>query len=336
MLRVGETRRQWMCLAAVYGAVALFFAFSARMELRRYPVEALPAAAIYGCLLLLFALFLAPGFAVSRNWLAARFHGPAGAAIAAAVFLLPYLLYAAGTGDFRWPAFAKLLIFAAAPFLLFTVLPVRVPQRLNWQDLIVLAWLALPVFTGATRGIWNVPLNLDFMARVFLVAVGAWSFLVWRGVAGAGYEFTFSGATLRDSLTNLAAYTAIGLPLGLALRFIAWNPHWRGFWAFLFDFVTIFVFIAIAEELYFRGLLQNLLEGTLHSRYVAQAIASTLFGLSHIRHAPFPNWRYVILATVAGWFYGSAYRRRGSLMASAMTHALVDTIWRTWLTFPRV
>src|SRR5262249_9681010 len=27
-------------------------------------------------------------------------------------------------------------------------------------------------------------------------------------------------------------------------------------------------------------------------------------GLSHIQHAPVPNWRYVAMASVAGWFYG--------------------------------
>ena len=58
------------------------------------------------------------------------------------------------------------------------------------------------------------------------------------------------------------------------------------------------------------------------------------FGLSHIQHAPAPNWRYVALATVAGWFYGLAYRRHRSLMASAGTHAPVDTLWRTFFTLP--
>ena len=47
--------------------------------------------------------------------------------------------------------------------------------------------------------------------------------------------------------------------------------------------------------------------------------------------SPFPNWRYVALASVAGWFYGSAYRNSGSLMASSLVHATVDTVWRTWL-----
>ncbi len=330
-----DTSRQWVVPAAAYGAVAVFFAFSARMELRRYPVAAVAAASIYVCLLLLFALFLAPGFRVSHRWLAARLHGARPAAICVGLFLAPYLAYASGVGDFRWTAFVKLLLFVAAPFFLYELLPVRSPDRMHWQDLLALIWLALPIFSGQIRGVWNVPVNLDFMARLLLVAVGAWSFLLWRGLESSGYEFSFSPAVIWDAAVHFTQFAGIAIPLGFAMRFIGWNPRWRGLWAFSFDLATIFVFIAVSEELYFRGILQNLLEKTWHSRLGAQAAASVLFGLSHIRHAPFPNWRYVVLASVAGWFYGSAYRRHRSLMASATMHALVDTLWRTWLTLPR-
>jgi membrane protease YdiL (CAAX protease family) len=201
---------------------------------------------------------------------------------------------------------------------------------MNWQDALVLLWILTPVLLGRIGGIWNVPVNLDFMSRMYLTAVGAWAFLVIRGLSNSGYDFRFPRVTFRDALIALAGFTIIAIPLGVALHFITWSPHWRGARAFAFDYLTIFLFIAMGEELFFRGLLQNLLEGSLRSRGWAQACASILFGLSHIRHAPAPNWRYVLLASVAGWFYGWAYRQRRSLMASAATHAAVDTIWRTW------
>jgi membrane protease YdiL (CAAX protease family) len=329
-----DSRLQWPAFLAVFAALAVFFAAGLRMELQRYPVGAGVAAALYASLLLLFALWLAPGFLILRPWLAARLRGPWRAAACAGFFTLPYLIYAIGAGDFRWAAFARLLVFALAPFLLYAAAPVRRARGMNWQDILMLLWLALPVLLGGLRGIWNVPVNLDFMARLFIVAVGAWAFLIWRGLEDSGYEFRFSGPILRAGLLNFLGFAAAGIPLGFALRFVAWNPHWRGWWSLTFDAVTIFLFIAVSEELFFRGLLQNLLEGSSNSRYGAQAAASVLFGFSHIRHAPFPNWRYVILATIAGWFYGAAYRKTRSLMASATTHALVDTIWRTWLTLP--
>jgi membrane protease YdiL (CAAX protease family) len=328
----GDSRRQWTGFLALLAALALFFGWYATVQLRRYPVGGPQAAAIYLCFLLLVALYLAPGFAVPRAWLARRFRGVRGAAVSVLIFLLPYLIYCAGTGDFRLHAFAKLAALAALPLGLFAVFPVSHPQRLNWQDLLVLLWLFLPVLAHLISGIWNVPVNLDFMARLFLVGVGAWSFLIQRGVESAGYDFTISPAILQDALISFAGFSVVAIPLGFALHFIAWNPQYRGIGDLLASYVTIFLFVAIAEELFFRGLLQNLLEGTLGSRNGAQAIASVLFGLSHIQHAPFPNWRYVALATVAGWFYGMAYRKHRSLMASAGTHALVDTLWRTWFT----
>jgi membrane protease YdiL (CAAX protease family) len=231
-------------------------------------------------------------------------------------------------------AFVKLAAIAALPLGLFAAVPVANSRRMNWQDGVVLLWLYIPVQFHLTSGIWNVPVNLDFMARLFIVGVGAWAFLIVRGVEDAGYDFLLSGAILRDAAISFVGFSVIAIPLGFAMRFLAWNPQWRGLPQFVADYLTIFLFVAIAEEMFFRGLLQNLLEGSIGSRNVAQAMVSVAFGFSHIQHAPAPNWRYVALATVAGWFYGLAYRKHRSLMASAGTHAMVDTLWRTFLTLP--
>lgn len=317
------------------GGLALFFAWYAAIELRRYHIAPLQIVSIYVCAILLLALYLAPGFSASRAWLKERLHGVRAAVACIAVFLFPYFVYSAGTRDFHAGAFVRLLAMTAVPMGVFAAGRVRRPRQLNWQDGLVLLWMMGPVFAGQIGGIWNIPVNLDVMVRLFLVGVGAWTFLIFRGVEDSGYEFRVSLETLRDAFLNLGGFTVITLPMGIAIGFIGWHPQWRGAAAFASDFLGIFLFVAVAEELFFRGLLQNLLEGSLRSRYGAQAVAAVLFGLSHIRHAPYPNWRYVALATVAGWFYGSAYRNHRSLMASAITHALVDTLWRTFLTLPR-
>jgi hypothetical protein len=75
---------------------------------------------------------------------------------------------------------------------------------------------------------------------------------------------------------------------------------------------------------------QNLLERRV-GRRAALAITAVLFGLSHFnkRSAHF-NWRYVLLASIAGIFYGRAWRERRRVSASAITHASVDAIWSFW------
>ena len=65
-----------------------------------------------------------------------------------------------------------------------------------------------------------------------------------------------------------------------------------------------------------------MLSASLGRPWLAQLLAAVLFGLAHITRG-FPNWRYVIVAGVAGWFYGRAYRRNQSVVAAAVTHTLV-------------
>jgi uncharacterized protein len=337
-MNFSDKRPWWVEFAFLYAGLGLFFGYYATIYFRRYPVSVVQSAAIYICLMMLFGLCLAPAFPELRFRLREHVHGRQGAAYCILLFLVPYLLYCLGTGSLHWPALTKVFGLAALPFGLFAVAPVRKSGRLNWQDVVVLLWLLSSVLFGQIAGIWNVPANLDFMARLFLLGVGSWSFLIMRRIEGTGYdfhhEFRFS-ASVGVLLVSFTGFAAIAIPLGFGLGFIAWNPQWRGAPALLFDFATIFLFVALLEELFFRGLLQNLLTGSLRSKYVAQGVTAVVFGLSHIRHAPFPNWRYVILATVAGWFYGSAYRNSGSLIVSSTVHALVDTLWRTWFTLPR-
>ena len=73
--------------------------------------------------------------------------------------------------------------------------------------------------------------------------------------------------------------------------------------------------------------MQNLLERRL-GRLPALAVTAVLFGLSHFnKRAAHFNWRYVLLAALAGVFYGRAWRQERRVAAAALTHTLADTIW---------
>ena len=72
----------------------------------------------------------------------------------------------------------------------------------------------------------------------------------------------------------------------------------------------ILFFTAWPEEFLFRGILQNLLSRTMKNEWAGLAATSVIFGFSHIFHAPYPNWKYVLLATIAGLFYGHAWMKR--------------------------
>ncbi len=293
---------------------------------KRYAIPHSSAAGIYGCFLLLLVYVVVPG--VPNKFIPGRYP----ALKIGALLTLPYLVYAAGTGSFQWLALGRLLSIFAPVLILYSALPVADEGKLNWQDVVIAIWLVSVVLFHFLNGIWAVPTNLDFMSRLFVVSLGALSWTYLRPIPDLGYELVFSRKVLLAAVTNFLLFAAIAIPLGLLLGFTSWNPRWHGIVDFLLAYVEIFLFIAVLEELFFRGFLQNLLTKSLGSWWRAQLIASLIFGLFHILHAPFPNWRYVILASIAGWFYGSAYRSGGTLVSSALLHAMVDTTWRTFFT----
>jgi membrane protease YdiL (CAAX protease family) len=54
--------------------------------------------------------------------------------------------------------------------------------------------------------------------------------------------------------------------------------------------------------------------------------ASFVFGCAHLDNGPqpLPNWRYMILATIAGVAYGRVFKKSSTVCSSAGLHMLVD------------
>jgi uncharacterized protein len=333
MLTTTNTLRRtsiWPFIAAV-AAIAAAFLPVAFGYLRRSSIPLSSAAGIYSCFLFWLVYLVAPAMPTGRALLGKFIRGRYKALTVLALLAFPYVPYAVGTADFRWLAVTK-LVGIAAPVIIYSVFPVRDQAKFNWQDTLIAVWLVSTVLFRLFEGIWNVPTNLDFMARLFIVSLGALCWTYIRPVPDLGYRLEFNKMALLAAARNFVFFAAIAIPLGLVLGFTSWSPRWHGLVEFLLAYLEIFLFIAVLEELFFRGFLQNLLEKSLHSWWSGQLIASCIFGLFHILHAPFPNWRYVVLASIAGWFYGSAYRSGGTLLSSALLHAMVDIVWRTFLT----
>jgi hypothetical protein len=249
------------------------------------------------------------------------------------LLLVPYLVYAMGTGAFSLVGAGKLLAYILGPTLL--LLPDRLHRsaRLGWRDVVAMVALGLPVSANWLSGIWTWPFDLYFFRPLFSVCVGTYAFAVVRNLEGVGYRLLWRKQDMADGFANFLAFSLFGIPLGMALHFI--HPHFSSasFGQLPLQFFVIYLTIAIPEELLFRGILQNLLCRSIRrgpSGVYGLLIAAVIFGASHLHHAPVPNWRYAILATLAGVFYGYTYRNRQRISASALTHALVDTTWHFW------
>ncbi|MGD0939487.1 MAG: type II CAAX endopeptidase family protein [Terracidiphilus sp.] len=260
------------------------------------------------------------------QWAAGRARSlPAWAQLASpAALCLPYALVACAGGNFRWE---WLLLYAVLPVAIATLL--RHSENCGWRGFLVLAVLGLAVDLRWFEGAW--PAHLAIFNKVLLLDAGIYGFIALRQLEGTGFDLRLRIRDAATGLRELALYTPIALALGLSLGFLHLHASWPGIEPMASAWVFTFFFIAVPEELFFRGWLQNLLERRI-GRTPALLLTAVLFGLSHFnKRAAYFNWRYVLLAAVAGVFYGRAWRRDRRVGAAAITHASVDAIWSLWL-----
>lgn len=246
-----------------------------------------------------------------------------------ALLVAPYVMVSTSQHMFQWTWFA---LYAALPvaiaWLLLRAAAADADQRGDWRDALILLVLGLAVDLRWFDQAW--PSGLRALNELFLVDAGLYGFLAIRRLSGTGFAFHLKWSDWKTGLRELAYFTPIVIALGLALGFIHPHRNLPGIGSALLRWVAIFFFTAVPEELFFRAWVQNLLERRV-GRRAALMIASVLFGLSHFnkRSAHF-NWRYVLLATIAGIFYGRAWREQRRVPASTITHASVDWLWGLW------
>ena len=259
----------------------------------------------------------------------------AGYALGACAFLA-YLIYAIGTNTFAIARAGVVAGFIVIVLTLAASAEGRPPGV--WQDFVSVAgiWVAVKFssshcFTTVSPSHWLWPYPNERLAYVFTILLcmnlALAAFLLVRGLPGVGYNIGWGRRWGFFVVASFLAFGAIAIPLGIGMHFIQFAPQWRAWESLPFVALTILFFTAWPEEFLFRGLLQNTLSRASKSELAGWWTASVLFGFSHITNYGFPNWRYVIMASIAGLFYGWTWRKTNSIFASALVHALVDATW---------
>jgi hypothetical protein len=286
------------------------------------------AAAVVAALLTLLPFLFAAFWpfsveAVQRLPIAARIVLPA-------ALCVPYAMVAISYEQFRWGWFALYLSLPLVTSLALYRASVRdVAQRGDWRDFLVLAVLGLAVDLRWFEPAW--PPHLAVFNKMLLLDAGIYGFLAIRKLEGVGFDLRLRLSDLRIGARELVIYAPMAIALGLSLGFLHFHSYIPPLSHVVLGWIFTFFFIAVPEELFFRGWMQNLLERRL-GRHCALLATAVIFGLSHFnKRALHFNWRYVVLAALAGVFYGRAWRQERRVGASAITHASVDTLWSLWL-----
>lgn len=276
-----------------------------------------------------FVFYLVPGFAAVREAVKIRLSSAVLAPVLALSALIPYLIYAVPSGQFQVAPFLALACIAIAASFWFLIFPASVAADLGFIVLLAAVFLS-KVF----KKIYLPPFDkvyLDVLGHLMLIRLGASVMLLQRRFQGLGFGFIPSKNECLVGLRYFLYFLPIGIPLGWALGIVTFQGRPGPEWQAVGIFLGIFWVVALSEEFVFRGVLLQWVTRLTGTRWTALAIVSVIFGLCHLGFRGFPNWRMAIFATVAGAFWGEAYRAGRSIRASMVAHALVVTTWMKWL-----
>jgi membrane protease YdiL (CAAX protease family) len=267
-----------------------------------------------------------------RRLLERRFRAPALAALMTASGVLPYSIYAAPAGVFRWAGLAEVAGLAAIISVWFIVLPKRPVASVAFVVVV-----AAGLLSGTFQPLYGQPaprLRLGILGELMWTRLAMAAVLSVARIEVKGVGFLPNRREWAAGFVNFLLFLPAGVLLGWLLSFARYNPRpfewWQTAGLALATFLGMLWVVALREEFFFRGLLQEWLSGWTGSDAAALALTSVLFGLVHLPFRSFPNWPFFILAAVAGLCYGRAYLTTRSVRAAMVTHALVNTAWRVF------
>ncbi|MGP8248010.1 MAG: lysostaphin resistance A-like protein [Bryobacteraceae bacterium] len=245
--------------------------------------------------------------------------------LASGVFIAASLLVGAAS----WPLTLAVLAYTAVPSACAARLGPAAsprPQALDFLAILLL-WLPLelnvakPLVPAAAQGF------LHSVAYGVANLLGLAIFLLFRGFAGMKYNLPRRASDLWMALAGFTAAAPVLIGIGIAIGFIP-LPHLHPATAGKMAAAAVLIFLgtALPEEILFRALIQNFIFERWGDTTASLVVASVIFGCSHLNNGPqaLPNWRYAILATIAGFAYGKVFQKSSSITSSALFHMMVD------------
>jgi hypothetical protein len=285
---------------------------------------------------LVLALLLAAALAFFAPTVQNRVRG-ALQAHPAAIWTVPFVLTAAFSGAaalagaFSFSLAALALGYTAAPVVCVWTEGAGFIERPAALDFVatLLLWLPLEFAAGASLVPRPAQGFLHSVAYGIGILLGLVLFTGFRSFAGMKYSLPRQWSDFGLPGAAFAITAPVLMVVGIAIGFIP-MPHWPGAAAtsgrMAGAFALILAGTALPEEILFRSLIQNLIMLRFGASWRTLLAAALIFGCAHLDNGPqpLPNWRYMILATIAGVAYGRVFQRSSTVLSSAALHAMVD------------
>ena len=247
-----------------------------------------------------------------------------------AVLSAAFLAIAAHLNAFSIPLAALILAYTYLPTMVAYMARETPPP--TWLDFVVIAllWFPLEFSIGHQFIHKQAQSTLHLAAYGVSILLALAIFLRFRKLKEMKINLPRSGRDFVNLLLGFAACAPILIALGRLIGFLPpfHLPPQPSATHIGSQYLIILAATALPEEILFRGLIQNCIAqrfGVSTSTLLASAF---IFGCAHLDNGPgpLPNWRYMILATIAGVAYGKVFEKSSSILASAGLHALVDTV----------
>jgi uncharacterized protein len=139
-------------------------------------------------------------------------------------------------------------------------------RKIGWIDFTVFILTLIPTGFFSIGQNSDIPINgggFDSVSHVMIILTGVYAFAVVRGVKDVGFVPELKWKSLVTALLVWAAYYLIVFVFGSSVNFIAVIGYSQTLdvllKSILFTLVGTFLHTALFEELFFRGILQNML-----------------------------------------------------------------------------
>jgi len=216
----------------------------------------------------------------------------------------------------------------ALPALLILLTTREQKSRLNFYFASAVLFMWYTIEFGAVPDV-SLPIGAGLIGYMKLALIVLFLYVVTLSnrLPDVGFTFSLMRRDWREALINFALFSIIAVPFGLITGFIKPSTVLPSLLEIVGRGIAIFLFVALPEELLFRGVIHRYLERVLRWPQLATLIlSSVIFGAAHLNNPPNVGY-YFILATLAGLFYGRTFLRTGKVVPAAMVHLAVDWTW---------